>query len=139
MIAEGSTVSIEYTLTLDDGSTVDSNVGEEPLIYEQGSGEILPALEQALLGLQVDDVRRVTLSPEQGYGSIDPEAFDVIPLDAIPENVREVGTQLVAEDPEGGRRPVRIHEVRAAEIVIDLNHPLAGQTLHFQVRILAVQ
>jgi FKBP-type peptidyl-prolyl cis-trans isomerase 2 len=49
-----------------------------------------------------------------------------------------VGTQLVAEDPNGSRRPVRIHEVRAEEIVIDLNHPLAGQTLHFEVRILAV-
>ncbi len=139
MIADGSTVTIEYTLMLDDGSTVDSNVGDEPLIYEQGRGDILPALEQALVGLQVDDVRRVTLPPEQGFGAVDPDAFDVVPLDAIPENARVVGAQLLAEDQEGGRRPVRVHEVRTQEIVIDLNHPLAGQTLHFEVRILAVQ
>lgn len=139
MIAEGSTVSIEFTPTLDDGSTVDSNVGEDPLIFEQGRGGILPALEEALLGLQVDDVRRVTLPPEQGFGSVDPEAFDVVPLDAVPASARQVGMQLVAEDQGGSRRPVRIHEVRAQEIVIDLNHPLAGQTLHFEVRILAIQ
>ena len=139
MIEDGRLVSIEYTLTLDDGSTADTNVGEEPLVYTQGEGEILDALEEALAGLAVDDEKQVRIAAEQGYGPVDPDAFDQVALDDIPEDAREVGATLVAEDSEGNQRIVRVHEVRADGVVLDLNHPLAGQTLHFAVRIVAIE
>lgn len=138
MIEHGRVVSIEYTLTLDDGSTADTNVGGDPLFYTQGGGEILEALEEALAGLEVDEEKRVRIPAEQGYGAVDPEAFNQIDLDAIPEEARHVGAMLVAEDPEGNQRSVRVHEVRADGVVLDFNHPLAGQALNFAVRIVAI-
>lgn len=138
MIEHGRTVSIEYTLTLDDGSTADTNVGEEPLVYTQGGGEILDALEAALAGLDVDDEKQVRILAEQGYGPVDPDAFDQVALEDIPEDAREVGAMLVAEDSDGNQRSVRVHEVRADGIVLDMNHPLAGEALNFAVRIVAI-
>jgi len=139
VIEHGRLVSIEYTLTLDDGSTADTNVGEEPLVYTQGGGEILDALEEALAGLYVGNEKQVRIPAEQGYGPVDPDAFDEVPLEEIPEDAREVGAMLVAEDAEGNERSVRIHEVRAGGVVLDMNHPLAGQALNFAVRILAIE
>ena len=138
MIEHGRTVSIEYTLTLDDGSTADTNVGEEPLVYTQGGGEILDALEAALAGLDVDDEKQVRILAEQGYGPVDPDAFDQVALEDIPEDAREVGAMLVAEDSDGNQRSVRVHEVRADGVVLDMNHPLAGEALNFAVRIVAI-
>jgi FKBP-type peptidyl-prolyl cis-trans isomerase 2 len=139
VIEHGRLVSIEYTLTLDDGSTADTNVGEELLVYTQGGGEILDALEEALAGLYVGDEKKVRILAEQGYGPVDPDAFDEVPLEEIPEDAREVGAMLVAEDDEGNERSVRIHEVRADAVVLDMNHPLAGQVLNFAVRIVAIE
>jgi len=139
MITDGSRVSIEYTLTTADGTVADSNVGEDPLIYEQGQQEILPALERALLGLKVGDTTEVTLEPQEGYGTVDDELFETVPSHLVPENGRQVGAFLVAQAKTGERRQVRVAEVNGDEIVIDLNHPLAGQTLHFAVRILSIE
>lgn len=139
VIEDGRKVSLEYTLKLEDGSTADTNVGGEPLVYQQGSGQILPALEQELRGLKTDDHKKVTLSAEQGYGVVNPEAVVKVPVDDIPDGAREVGARLVAEGPEGSQRLVRVREVHDTEIVLDLNHPLAGQKLHFDVRVLGVE
>ena len=139
MIQEGSRVSIEYTLTVNDGVIADSNVGGEALVYEQGQHEILPILERALAGLAVGDTRDVTVNAEDGYGPIDASLFETVPARVIPENGRYVGATLVARAKAGGERQVRVHEVNGDEIVIDLNHPLAGQNLHFAIKVLAVE
>jgi len=139
VIADGSRVSIEYTLKINDGEVADTNVGEEALVYEQGRSQILPALEGALLGLSVGDAKQVTIPPEQGYGAVDSELFQTIPASAVPEEARQVGVQLMAQSQAGQSRPVRVHEIKGEEIVIDLNHPLAGETLHFGVRIIAIK
>lgn len=139
VIQNGRSVSIEYTLKLSDGTTVDSNVGEDPLVYTQGNSEILPALEKALLGQAVGDSREVKLTAEQGYGPINTEAYQVVQLEMVPEDARTVGTVLVATGPEGQQQPIRVHEVREETIVLDFNHPLAGQALNFAVKILAIE
>lgn len=141
VVKDGSKVGIEYTLKLDDGSVANSSDGGEPLVYEQGSGQILPALEQSLAGLAVGEEKKVTLSAEEGYGPVREELYQTVGSDQIPEDARSVGTPLVAEDSEGRQRPVRVHEVRAeaAEIVLDLNHPLAGKALLFEVKILSIE
>jgi FKBP-type peptidyl-prolyl cis-trans isomerase SlyD len=138
MIENGSTVSIEYTLRREDGETVYSNVGEDPLTYTQGNGEILPALEEALLGHEVGDVEEVKLTAEQAHGPINPAAYKEVPLDELPEGLRTVGATLVAVDPDGGQQPIRVHEVREESVILDFNHPLAGQALRFDVKVLAV-
>ncbi|MEQ8765783.1 MAG: peptidylprolyl isomerase [Planctomycetota bacterium] len=139
MIQEGSKVSLEYTLKLDDGTTADTNVGGEPLKYQHGAGEILPALEEKLAGLGTDETKTVTLPPEHGYGPVDPSAFQEVAPDVIPEEARQVDARLVAQDASGAQRPVRVDQVHDDKIVLDLNHPLAGRTLHFEVKILAVE
>jgi FKBP-type peptidyl-prolyl cis-trans isomerase SlyD len=138
-IGEGSKVSIEYTLKLDDGTTADSNVGGAPLVYEQGKGQILPSLEKELTGLGVNDSKKVKLSPRQGYGEVNPEAIQKVPAEMIPEEARQPGAQLLAEDGAGQKRPVRVKSVEEDQVVVDLNHPLAGKTLHFDVKILAIE
>ncbi len=138
MIEAGRTVSLEYTLKLDDGNVVDTNVGGQPLVFEQGKGEILPALESSLMGLKAEDRKNVTLSPEEGYGTVNPEAFRPVPIDVVPDEAREVGAQLVLQSQDGRQFPALVHEVGAQDIVLNLNHPLAGETLHFDVRVLEV-
>jgi FKBP-type peptidyl-prolyl cis-trans isomerase 2 len=139
VVEEGSKVSIEYTLKLDDGTTADSSVGRDPLVYTQGGKEILPALEEALSGLAVGQSKQVKLSASDGYGETDEEAFRQIELSQIPEEAREAGTTLVVGAPDGSRRPVRIVEIKDETAIIDFNHPLAGQNLTFDVKIIAVQ
>lgn len=139
MIEKGSSVSIEYTLKLNDGTTVDTNVGEDPLTYTQGNSEILPALELALTEDGVGDTRTVQLTAEEGYGAVNLEAFQEVELEMVPEDARTVGTMLVATDPEGQQQPIKVHEVREATIVLDFNHPLAGEALSFNVKILAIE
>jgi FKBP-type peptidyl-prolyl cis-trans isomerase 2 len=139
VVAEGRKVSIEYTLSFDDGTQPESNVGEEPVVFEQGKHDILPALETALAGMKVSETKKVTLEPVKGYGEPDPRLLQEVDLAQIPEGARVAGTQLTAEDEQGNQRPVRVHEVRADKIVVDLNHPLAGKTLHFDVKVLKIE
>ena len=109
VIDNGSTVSIEYTLTIDDGSTIDSNVGAEPLVYTAGAEQILPALDQALRGMIAGDSRTVTLAPQQGYGAVDPSLMLEVELE-LP--VSEVDASLGVPEREVARLPrrVRPHE-----------------------------
>ena len=139
MIEKGRTVSIEYTLKLDDGTTADSNVGEAPLVYQHGAKQILPALQREVAGMEVDQTREFVLSPEEGYGPLNSKLRTEIQADRVPEEARRGGAQLVSTDPSGNRRIVRVHEVREDTIVLDLNHPLAGESLHFQVKVVAIE
>jgi FKBP-type peptidyl-prolyl cis-trans isomerase 2 len=139
VIENGRTVSITYTLKLDDGTTVDTNVGADPLTYTQGGGQILSALEEALTGHKVGDSKQVQLTAEQGYGAVNPEAFQEVEIDMVPEDARSVGTMLMATGPDGQQQPIKVHELRESTIVLDFNHPLAGQALSFDIEILAVE
>lgn len=139
VIQDGSTVSIEYTLKLTDGSTADSNVGGEPLVYVQGEQQILPALEAQLLGMKADESREVTLTPEEGYGPVQPEGFQTVPLDIIPEDARHEGARLMGQGPQGEPIHAKVTEINEDSAVVDLNHPLAGETLHFAVRIVSIE
>ena len=139
MIENGKSVSIEYTLNLDDGTTVDTNVGEDALTFKQGGSEILPALEEALAGHEVGDTKEVKLTAEQGYGPINTEAYQEVELEMVPEDARTIGTMLIATDPEGQQQPIKVHELRGETIILDFNHPLAGQALNFDVKILDIQ
>jgi FKBP-type peptidyl-prolyl cis-trans isomerase 2 len=138
VIQDGSKVTIEYKLKLDDGELVDTSDGAEPFVYQHGEGQILPALEEQLTGMAAGDEKQVTLSAEQGYGPVNDELYQEVPADQIPEGAREKGAQLVSRDQEGNERPLRVHEVREEVIVLDLNHPLAGQTIHFEVKVAAI-
>jgi FKBP-type peptidyl-prolyl cis-trans isomerase SlyD len=139
MIEDGKTIGIEYTLTLDDGTVADSNVGQDDLTYTQGAGQILPALEQALEGRAVGDRINVKIAAADGYGTVNPDLRRQVETDQIPEAAREAGQMLVGQGPGGEPIRVRVHEVLDDGIVLDFNHPLAGEDLNFDVRIKSVQ
>jgi len=105
VIKEGSKVSLEYTLKLDDGSTADTNVGQDPLEYEQGKQEILPNLEKQLVGLKVNDTKQVTLAPEDAYGVVDPALRREVPAAQI----------LAGNESEGFGRLMQFQADRAKE------------------------
>jgi FKBP-type peptidyl-prolyl cis-trans isomerase SlyD len=136
-IRSGSTVELEYTLTDGTGALLSSNRGQTPLRYVHGRHEIPPGLEQALVGLKAGDRKAVTVAPEDGFGAIDPQAIAEVPKESLPSDALVVGTALIAKGPQG-ERPVRVKEIREKSVVLDLNHPLAGQTLHFDVQVLGV-
>ncbi len=136
MIAEGNTVGMEFTLSLTDGTVVDSNVDGDALTYVHGEGQLLPALEAGLLGMAVDESKTIDLDAAEAFGEINPDAIREVPLDSIPEDSREVGAQLRAEGFDG---PIRVTEIRDETVLLDFNHPLAGEQLKFEVRVLTIE
>lgn len=137
-IGNGSTVRLEYTLTNDAGVVLDSNKGRGPLTYTQGEQQIIPGLERALIGMHTGEEKQVVVKAEDAYGPIDPRAETEVPKEMLPADALTVGTRLVARSPDGETRLVRVKEVKESTVVIDLNHPLAGMTLHFAVKVLGI-
>ena len=138
-VTDGKTISMEYTLTLDNKEVLDTNVGEAPLKFTQGSHEIIPGLETALEGMKTGESKQVTVAPEQGYGEVNPQAIQEVPIDQIPPDARKVGAQLQGKDGQGRMVTPKVKEVKEQVVVLDFNHPLAGKTLFFDVKILDIQ
>ena len=138
MISHGKKVSLEYTVFLDDGTQIDSNVGEDPLTFVVGANQVFPALEQALTGLAVGATKQIVLKAEDAYGPIVPDAFREVDLESIPTPYRHEGAVLGVQDPQGGVFPIRVHKINENKVVLDFNHPLAGKDLCFHVKITGV-
>ncbi|MDH4371239.1 MAG: peptidylprolyl isomerase [Nitrospira sp.] len=137
-VSNGKQVALEYTLKLDDQSVVDSNVGQEPLKVTQGRHEVVPGLEKALEGMSVGEKKNITVPPTEGYGDVDPKAFQEVDKKLLPPDSAKVGAQLEGKTPDGQKVFPRISEVENETVVLDFNHPLAGKTLHFDVQVLEV-
>jgi len=134
-VQDGSLVSIEYTLTDETGTVLDTNVGKEPLTFVQGAGQIVKGLEQELSGLKVGDEKKVQVKPEDGYGLPSKEAFQEFPRETLPAEAQKAGATLMAQGQDGRAIPIRVHEVKEKTVIVDFNHPLAGKTLNFDVKI----
>ncbi|MBM9536717.1 FKBP-type peptidyl-prolyl cis-trans isomerase [Desulfobulbus alkaliphilus] len=139
IINQGKSVAITYTLTLDNGETVDSNVDGKPLRYTQGSEEIIAGLEQALEGRRAGETFQVSIEPENGYGVLSEEAYIQVPLQHLPEEARQIGAVLTAKGPQGQELQGVITEVSDAMATLNFNHPLAGEVLHFEVTVVQVE
>ncbi|HWF59031.1 MAG TPA: peptidylprolyl isomerase [Nitrospira sp.] len=137
-VSNGKQVSLEYTLKLDDQLVVDTNVGRKPLKVTQGSHQIIPGVEKALEGMAVGENKKVTVAPTEGYGTVDPKAFQEIDKKMVPAEAQKVGTQLEGKTEDGRTVFPRISEVKNDTVVLDFNHPLAGKTLYFDVKVLDV-
>ncbi|MCB9465341.1 MAG: peptidylprolyl isomerase [Candidatus Eisenbacteria bacterium] len=138
-VADGMKVSLEYTLRDGEGQVLDSNEGGDPLVYTQGSKQLIPAVEQAVSGMSVGESCEIDVAPEDGYGAVNPDAFQQIPIDKIPEGARSVGTQLQTQTPDGHVLHPIVSEVHDEHVVLDFNHPLAGKALHFSLKVLGAE
>lgn len=138
-VQKGSVVSIEYTLTNDDGAVIDASNAEQPLGYLHGFNNLVIGLEEALEGATAGSEVKVTVPPEKGYGMADPKWVQKVPRASF-EGVEslQVGMSFVAETEEGPR-PVFITGIEGDTVEVDGNHPLAGQTLHFAVKVASLR
>lgn len=139
VISEGKQVSMEYTLTLEDGTEAGTNVGQAPLVYTHGKGQIVPGLEKELVGLKAGDTKKVEVAAKDGYGERDEKRTQQVPIDNIPEQARKVGAQLRGQGPGGELMFAEVTKVDEKMATIDMNHPLAGQKLLFDIKILKVE
>lgn len=139
VVEPGREVAMEFTVRLEDGSVAQSNVGGEPIVFTVGAGDMLPALEEAVLGQAVGEQRSFTLARDDAYGEVDPAQIVEVDAGTIPEQSRQVGAVMMATDVRGVKRPVRVTAVKPGKITLDYNHPLAGHDLSFDVNIVDVR
>jgi FKBP-type peptidyl-prolyl cis-trans isomerase SlyD len=137
-VAPQKVVSIEYTLTDDAGRVIDTSEGRRPLAYLHGAGNIVPGLESALTGKEVGSTLEVSLTPEEGYGVYDEQLRQNVAIRKLPERKAKVGMTFRLEAKDGPRNFV-VTAVRADYAMLDGNHPLAGKTLHFKVKVIDVR
>ncbi|MBX3208307.1 MAG: peptidylprolyl isomerase [Labilithrix sp.] len=135
-IEPNARVVLEYTLRDADDDVLDASDAEdgEPIVYVHGYGMLVPGLEKALAGLAIGDEKDVVISPEEGFGERDEELILEIDRAELPRpSAVAVGDELVAESPDGEEAIMRVIEVKADAVVLDGNHPLAGETLRYSV------
>jgi FKBP-type peptidyl-prolyl cis-trans isomerase SlyD len=138
-IGKNKVVTLLYTLTDDDGNVVDSSQ-DGSFAYLHGASNIIPGLENALSGKGQGDELSVVVAPEEGYGSRDDAKTVVVPRDMFPPNTDiEVGMQFHAQSPDGQNLLVTVVQVEGDRITVDGNHPLAGTTLNFEVKVVDVR
>jgi FKBP-type peptidyl-prolyl cis-trans isomerase SlyD len=139
-VADGLVVSLDYTLRLEDGDEIDTSRGQQPLEFLQGRGQIIGGLEQALYGMAVGDEKDVVVAPADGYGERDPDAFQEVPHEVFPPDMTlEPGMGLRMRDETGRVFETLVADVRSDSVLLDFNHPLAGETLHFEVKVSALR
>jgi FKBP-type peptidyl-prolyl cis-trans isomerase SlyD len=139
LIGNNSVVSFHYELTNDAGEVLDASPDSEPLTYLHGAGNIIPGLESQMIGKTVGAEFRATVQPEQGYGVRQPHLVQEVPKSAFPNpDQLEPGMRFSAQSDQGTMSVV-VSAVSADTVTVDANHPLAGETLHFAVRIADVR
>ncbi|MCA9407833.1 MAG: peptidylprolyl isomerase [Candidatus Omnitrophica bacterium] len=138
-IENNKVVSIHYTLKNDQGEVLDTSNGNNPLGYIQGIGNIIPGLEKALEGKIVGDKVNAVIPPEEAYGKKDERLIQPVPISQFPKKEEvQVGVQFQMQSPQGVRIAT-VAKVEGENVVLDLNHPLADVTLHFDVEIVEVR
>ena len=138
-IEKGRKVKFDYTLVVD-GQTIETSQGKQPLEYVDGEGQIIPGLAQGLEGLKAGDEKKIVVSPKDAYGEVNPQAVQEIPKTSFPKDFQaKQGMVIEVKDDKGNALPAVIGEVKKDTIVINFNHPLAGKTLEFNVKIVSVE
>jgi len=139
-IAANSVVTIEFELTGNSGQVLDRAPADEPLEYLHGSAGILPMLERSLMGMAPGETFDVIITPDQGFGERQPRLVEVVPRSrwANPAEL-SVGARVDRVDESGGKQSYVVRSMDAETVTVDGNHPLAGETLRFRGKVLAVR
>ncbi len=139
-IAEGMEVTLHFAIVLSDGGVVDSNFETQPATFVMGDGNLLAGFEEVLVGLQPGDEQTFTLPPEKAFGQPNPNNVQSFKRDQFGDDMQlEPGLMLSFADANKAELPGVVKSVLENEVIVDFNHPLAGETLSFQVKIVDVQ
>jgi len=137
-VKKGDKIKVEYTGTLDDGTVFDSSEKHgQPLEFEVGSGQIIKGFDDAVIGMEKGDEKEIKIESKDAYGEHDPNRIQKVPKDKLPADVKE-GAMLVVKLPNGAQMPVKVAEVGETEVTVDMNHPLAGKTLNFKIKVVDI-
>jgi FKBP-type peptidyl-prolyl cis-trans isomerase SlyD len=139
VVKDGQMVSLHYTLKGTDGKVIESSKNKEPLKYIHGQKMMIPGLERELTGMKIGGEKNVTVKPEDGYGPVSKDAFQEIPKEKLPADGLKVGAMLTGQGPQGQPIQARVHEIKEKTVVLDFNHPMAGKTLNFDVKVVDIQ
>lgn len=138
-VEDGVVVSMEYMLHVD-GELLDSSEGQGPLQFLAGYGNIISGLEEEMRGMKVGDSKNVVVQPKDGYGEFDEDAFMQVPRDDFPKDMPvEVNAELTVRDDAGNARYARVDSVEEETVILNFNHPLAGDELHFHVKVVGLR
>ena len=138
-VQDGVVVSMEYTLHVD-GEQLDTSEGQGPLQFLVGYGNVIAGLESEMMGMKVGDSKAVVVQPENGYGEFDDEAFMNVSKKDFPNDMPlEVDAELTVRDDAGNARYARVDSVEDDTVTLNFNHPLAGDELHFHVKVVALR
>ena len=133
----GAKVKVHYTGTLSDGTVFDSSEGKQPLEFTTGNNQVIPGFENGIKGMNLNDEKTIKIEAKEAYGERDERMVVAVPRSKFPPEI-EAGGQLLLKGPEGQRIPAKIKEVKDNEVIIDLNHPLAGKELNFKVKVVGI-
>jgi len=135
----GDTLRIHYTGRLKDGTIFDKSEGDAPLEFTTGTGDVIPGLDQGVIGMAAGETRELTIAPEEAYGQRDEAKTHTVPLEAVPDHIpTELGTQLQIQTQDGQTVPVVVSDKTDSNVELDANHPLAGKTLIFDVKLVEI-
>ncbi len=138
-IQAGKIVCLQYTLALADGTPVDSSTASGTWTYVHGETRMPPGLTRGIEGLKAGDRVLLELAPEDAFGRVDPEAFQQLPRERFPDSALYVGYSSEVAGPGGSIIAFRIHAIQDDIVTVDLNHPLAGEHVVFDVTVIHVQ
>jgi len=138
-VQQGDMVKVHYTGKLDNGDIFDSSRDRAPLEVTIGQGQLIEGFERALIGMAVNESKDVRLSPQEAYGERDEEAMRTLDRDEVPAGLEiEVGQMVSLRTPQDRRVPAKVVHMDDSSITLDLNHPLAGETLNFSLEVVAI-
>ncbi|MBW2366764.1 MAG: peptidylprolyl isomerase [Deltaproteobacteria bacterium] len=132
-------VQVEYQGTLNNGDVFDSSNGRRPLEFQMGAGQMIKGFEAAVLGMSLNEKKSIALEPEDAYGHRDEELTRVFERSEVPPGMNpEVGQTISLSTPDGRQIPARIFDLDDEKITLDLNHPLAGESLNFDIEVVGI-
>lgn len=136
---DGDTVRVKFTGTLEDGAQFDSTEGRDPMEFTIGAEQVIAGFDQAVVGMAPGEVKSVVLAPEQAYGYRDPQIIDTVPRHAIPKEIELAeGLVLEATREDGQKFGFTVVDFNETTVTLDANHPLAGQTLNFEIELIEI-
>jgi FKBP-type peptidyl-prolyl cis-trans isomerase SlyD len=139
-VADGMVVTFDFTLRLNDDEVADTTQGQMPLRFVVGQGQLLPALEDAMIGMVAGEQRQITIEPVDAYGEWDEDALEEVAISELPDGAElEEGAALEVTDSEGETYEATVYEINKDTVVLDYNHPLAGETLQFDVKVVDIR
>jgi peptidylprolyl isomerase len=136
-VAKGNFVQVDYTGSLEDDTVFDTSEGRQPLEFQVGQGQMIPGFDQAVLGMAIEEEKQVTLTADQAYGQPREELKREFPVSMISQEEVKMGQELWFETPHGPVRGLLLHKDEE-KIIVDFNHPLAGQALKFQIKVVGI-